>query len=56
VQEFREGGPNRCQELAPMPRLLAECQQITVLGAGVVDVRELRDQQSEVHGNSFDKK
>jgi hypothetical protein len=55
VDELREGGPNRRPHRAPTSRLWAECQQITVLGARVVDVRELGDEQSEVHGDSFDK-
>jgi hypothetical protein len=55
VDELREGGPDRCPQPAPTPRLSVERQHITVLGARVVDVRELGDEQGEVHGDSFNK-
>jgi hypothetical protein len=50
-----EYGPDGGGQSAHAVRLRSEREHVGVLSAGIVDVRELADEQSEVHGSSFDK-
>jgi hypothetical protein len=51
--ELRDDGPYGEDHIADAMRLRSEHEHVFVLGASVVDVRELGEKHGEVHGSSF---